>query len=591
MKRLTTMLWLLVVVIGARADALANPALLSPAQIRAIVDTYVKSQVYNGSAVGAEVGITLGGKRPQFFSYGLSRFGTQPQDREGFSPDTLFQIGSVTKIFTTNLLGQMASQLPSVLTETLSQFAAQMGTLPTNVGLMTLEELGDFTSGVPDNIPPQCRSPSQSGTGCICASVDTQTGECIANDRPTIEQYDAQNLVSYYQHLQVSPPPGSYFYSDVSTGIVGLLIGGNPKRPLDNGALTGWSSRLNSQLTQPLGMKHTFINPPEGQSALGVAAGYDQALVSPQVTDGQITGFEAPTNPGSNYVQSMPPAVTIVGGAGKGATAHVVLSCPSDPSECTVASIVPDTPGTGYIPTPVATFGSGGPDDAQGDVVVTDGKVLGILMHKRGCYSAPPAVTISGGRQTNGRDAIGQAVLWHEQVAFVEITDGGAGYVEPLAVKVAPGEPFLNNIPIWAPAGALSSTAREMMTLTEAALGHRTADGNHIPPLILDGFKVAETSYAEGGTSCGGAEIDGSGLAWGILPPDDSVGEIIVKNGGVGGFSTVVYLVPSIDLGIVVFVNSRSGKVIAELNGQPTSIATDTGFNLIFAILHTMGTI
>jgi hypothetical protein len=80
-------------------------------------------------------------------------------------------------------------------------------------------------------------------------------------------------------------------------------------------------------------------------------------------------------------------------------------------------------------------------------------------------------------------------------------------------------------------------------------------------------------------------------LAWGILPPDSPVGEIIVKNGGIGGFSTVVYLVPSIDLGIVVFVNSRSGKATAELNGQPTSIATDTGFNLIFAILHAMATI
>jgi hypothetical protein len=72
-----------------------------------------------------------------------------PQDQEGFSPDTLFQIGSVTKIFTTNPLGQMASQLPSVLTEQLPQFTAQMGPLPTNVGLMTLEEPGDFTSGVP----------------------------------------------------------------------------------------------------------------------------------------------------------------------------------------------------------------------------------------------------------------------------------------------------------------------------------------------------------------------------------------------------------------------------------------------------------
>jgi hypothetical protein len=75
------------------------------------------------------------------------------------------------------------------------------------------------------------------------------------------------------------------------------------------------------------------------------------------------------------------------------------------------------------------------------------------------------------------------------------------------------------------------------------------------------------------------------------LPLDDVLGEIIVKNGGLPGFSTVVVLVPSIDLGVVVFENSRSGKKVAELNGQPISLATDTGLNLVFAILRAMGEI
>jgi CubicO group peptidase (beta-lactamase class C family) len=236
----------------------------------------------------------------------------------------------------------------------------------------------------------------------------------------------------------------------------------------------------------------------------------------------------------------------------------------------------------------MVSFGAG---DAIGEAVVADGKVIGVLMQKRGCYSTPPSVTISGGRLGNGRDATAQAVLWHQQVAFVEITDGGAGYVEPLAVLVEPGQPFLNNIPIWAPAGALSSTASDMMTLTEAALDHRVANGRIVPPLIRRGFQVAETSYAQGTASCAGAEVEGSGLAWEILPPDANVGEIIVKNGGVGGFSTVVFLVPSIDLGIVVLINSRAPPSIAEQGSQPTSIATDTGLNVIFAIFHAMGVI
>jgi CubicO group peptidase (beta-lactamase class C family) len=59
-----------------------------------------------------------------FFSFGLARYGARPGAGEQFSPDTLFQIGSVTKIFTTNLLGQIVSQQPSFLTGQLSQFTA-----------------------------------------------------------------------------------------------------------------------------------------------------------------------------------------------------------------------------------------------------------------------------------------------------------------------------------------------------------------------------------------------------------------------------------------------------------------------------------
>jgi CubicO group peptidase (beta-lactamase class C family) len=69
------------------------------------------------------------------------------------------------------------------------------------------------------------------------------------------------------------------------------LLGGNPNRPLDDRALAGWSKQVEGRLTRPLGMKHTVLNPPSGQSARGVAGGYDQALVTAQVSGGQITGL------------------------------------------------------------------------------------------------------------------------------------------------------------------------------------------------------------------------------------------------------------------------------------------------------------
>src|SRR5215831_563022 len=283
MKRLVIIPWLLALVIGATEDTQAKPPSLTPAQIKAIADRYAKSQLDNGSAVGVEVGITLGSKPPLFFSYGLARYGVPPHAREKFTEDTLFQIGSVIKIFTTNLLGQLAAEESSTLAEQLAQFAAQLGSLPPNVGAMTLEELGDFTSGVRFNTPPQCKSPAERSMGCICV-LDPQTDSCTPSDRPAIDQYDAQDLVAFYQHLPVPPPPGPYFYSDISTGIIGLLLGGNPNRPLDNRALAGWSDQVESRITRPLGMKDTFLNPPTGQSGRGVAGGYDQALVTAQVS-------------------------------------------------------------------------------------------------------------------------------------------------------------------------------------------------------------------------------------------------------------------------------------------------------------------
>ena len=107
-------------------------------------------------------------------------------------------------------------------------------------------------------------------------------------------------------------------------------------------------------------------------------------------------------------------------------------------------------------------------------------------------------------------DAIAQAVLWHHRVAFVRVADPGAGYVEPLAVAIAPGRPF--TIPIWAAAGALSSTARDMVSLAEAALGHERIGGKRVDPVILDGFRIAETPYAQYGRLCNDAERLGSGL-------------------------------------------------------------------------------
>src|SRR5262249_14852644 len=154
-----------------------------------------------------------------------------PVAKTPFSTDTIFEIGSVTKVFTTNLFGQAIFEKRLKLSNSLVQFSRQLGaftTPPTGQG--TLEELGDFTAGLPSYAP-------------LCA-VQTVPG-CLPSTRPTISDYTAQDFLDYFRgttpmNYQMTPPvavtslPALYFYSDYSIGLLGLLLGTPPGQAVSN---------------------------------------------------------------------------------------------------------------------------------------------------------------------------------------------------------------------------------------------------------------------------------------------------------------------------------------------------------------------
>ncbi len=571
----------------------------SPEVVEAIAQTFAKPAVDRGDAVGVGVSILIGDRPPVYFSYGLA----DAETKAGFDRNLFFQIGSVTKVFTTNLLGQQIYDGTLSLDKQLSDLSNEVGTFNQNLGpSITLQYLADFTSGFPDTAP-------------VCLSYPSHRNVfgCMPNDRPSISQYDAQNFLLFlqnvplmnYQHedkkgkidpITITSLPAPYEYSDFSVGLLGLILGANPNTPLNNGALTGWVNLLNQRLLLPLGMTHTFLPPiPLGGSVgcipggsvdcgtVGSVSGYDLATgyvdtVSPS---GGLENLVVEQGGGYYNSGAFSPWVKIVGGGGSGAKVTATVSSdehrPGGSGSVTALNIV--NPGTGYIAPPRIMLSTcaldpsrvcGPQPDCSGSTtpIIAGGKVIAAMIDKPGRFPTPPLVKICGGRR-NGpgdRDATATAHVANNQLTFISIDDGGTGYVDPVSVKIEPGKPTVNPVPIWAPAGALQSTLEDMSIFAAAALGRQNASLKVVTPEIAADFKIAQQPYA---CQVGQAEIpclatvdspptQQVGLSWAIFPTLDpnSYPVIVSKNGGLDGFSTQIDLMPEEKIGVVVFVNS-----------------------------------
>jgi CubicO group peptidase (beta-lactamase class C family) len=360
--------------------------------IQRIATLYADDAVQRGVAVGVEIGVVAGDNPPQFVSAGQAVAG--PGEGRPFSPDLIFQIGSVSKVFSTNLLGQAVYSGSLSLDDQLSSFAAETGPLPTLVGEVTLGELGDFTGGFPEYAPP-------------CDSH--RTPGCLRSSRPSIQEYTAQDFLRFFRHTTPmnffnSPPtpvtrlPALYNYSDFSVGLLGLVLGGDGA-PLTNQALTAWTRKLQSELLDPLSMTSTFLF---GVPADQAVHGYDRATAEATVEHHHISSIKVLTS-GSLY--SSPPTVTIAGGGGVGASAVAEL----DKKSSSIKRIEVTNGGSGYVAPAKITFKSkkDGPTKiAKATVVVQNGSVVAIQILTGGKgYKKTPAVTIKGGRAADGSDA------------------------------------------------------------------------------------------------------------------------------------------------------------------------------------------
>ncbi|WP_041368184.1 serine hydrolase domain-containing protein [Methylocella silvestris] len=552
-----------------------NAALLS-----LIAQTFGKSAVDSGAAVGVGLALIAPGEAPAYFSYGYAN----KADKVLFGSDVSFEIGSVTKVFTTNLLGQAIYGGRLALNQPISAFPRMLGSFKALTAKVTLGELADFTAGFPSLAP-------------ICNDKNQPPG-CLKTDRPPTSEYTAQDFLRYFQNaapqnFQPPPPsvkalPAPYFYSDFTVGLLGLILGASPNAPLSNAALKGWEGMLQKQILGPLNMRDTALYPPTSSSS---ALGYQQAIGAPVLVNGALSAINLVVAGAGYRSAADPPKVAISGGAGVGAQATAKVGANGSVTGFTVVQ-----GGQGYVAPPKVTFvpAPGFPPpaaSASGQAVVSGGKIIGVSIIEHGAgYAAAPTVVFSGGFGGGvGRNATGTVQIASGEVAYVGIADGGAGYAPPLSVVVDPGDGFTNVVPIWAPAGALHSTVQNMAIFAQAALG---SPGVFVPPALAAGFKIAQTPRACTGPKpslpkCP-ANIWLSDLAWATIPEDkiNHVPAIVLKNGGLTGFSTEVMLMPARGLGVVVFANSNGNEVS---DNKSTGEAPLIARGALYALFYELG--
>jgi serine-type D-Ala-D-Ala carboxypeptidase/endopeptidase len=205
----------------AQPDAALPPA--DANSIKAILDKDLAASLATGAlAPSTHAGVTIGvvtrGQR-NIFTYGIAK------------PDSIFEIGSISKTFTGLILAQMVEQKSVQLSEPVRELLPS-GTVakPASEAEITLLDLSDQHSGLPrlpDNFAP-------------------------ANPANPYADYDTKRLYAYIaKHGVALPPNASFAYSNLGVGLLGAALA--------NRANLSYNDLLRQQVTGPLQMDDTAV--------------------------------------------------------------------------------------------------------------------------------------------------------------------------------------------------------------------------------------------------------------------------------------------------------------------------------------------
>lgn len=213
------------------AQPLASTPVASPTPTDAVL-RLLKQRVAERGSGGLVVGLLEPDGAKRVLAWGDPGRGQAP-----LAADSLFEIGSISKVFTAALLADMAQRGEVALDDPVQKYLPAGVTMPSRGGkTITLAMLSDQTSGLP-------RMPTN------FEPADTSN---------PYADYDADKLYAFLSSYSLSRDPGAqYEYSNLGVGLLGHVLALRAGKT--------YEQLLRERIWKPLGMDHTSITPQPAQ--------------------------------------------------------------------------------------------------------------------------------------------------------------------------------------------------------------------------------------------------------------------------------------------------------------------------------------
>jgi CubicO group peptidase (beta-lactamase class C family) len=190
------------------------------------IHALLKTRVDGGKAIGVVAGTIDAAGKKTIAAYGNPGPGSLPLDA-----DSVFEIGSITKVFTAILLADMAERGEVALDDPIAKYLPANMRVPERSGRqITLIDLSTQTSGLPrmpDNFKP-------------------------ADPRNPYADYTVAQLYDFLSRHELRRDPGAQFeYSNLGVGLLGHILSLRARKP--------YEALVKDRLLDPLDMDHTAI--------------------------------------------------------------------------------------------------------------------------------------------------------------------------------------------------------------------------------------------------------------------------------------------------------------------------------------------